>query len=66
MQLSFCKYFSAIPSNKKMCAQLTSSNSIVGDEFTLERLNSNKIQIKNKFEFPVAELDKQNSTEINL
>lgn len=49
-----------------MCAQLTSSNSIVGDEFTLERLNSNTIQIKNKFEFSVAELDRQNSSEINL
>lgn len=67
MQESFAKYIFASPTTKKESAQLTSSNSIVGNIFIItKQKNKQKIIIKNKFNFTVAHLNENDSKEIIL
>lgn len=58
---------SAKPTNKKQSAQLTGSNSIVGNNYLLKIDSHNqKVLIKNKFDFDVAELNKEDAKKIIL
>lgn len=64
---NFAKYLPAFPVSKKQAAQLTSSNSICGDKFSL-KIDTKKQQIKiyNKFNFCVAEIKGENAKQIIL
>lgn len=67
MEISFCKYISAVPADKNQTAQLVGSNSIVGSSFSIEKKKSSQCMvIKNKFDKCVAELNEQDSKTINL
>ena len=58
----YSKYFKSFPATKKQSAQLTSSNSLVGNKFTLliDKKKSN-IKLQNKFGYSVAELNEDDS-----
>lgn len=67
MNTSFCKYIKAFPQNKDQIIQLTSSNSIVGDEFQIDINTKNKsCIIKNRFNHDVAKLDDDFFNQVNL
>lgn len=60
-------YTIATPKDKGQAAQLTGSNSICGNRFTLKVDSKNPVvTIKNKFDYAVAELSKEDSKIIKL
>lgn len=67
MEEHLAKYIKACPENKKQAAQLTSSNSIVGNLFSL-KINSKKQQVTivNKFNYEVAMLNKDDAKQVIL
>lgn len=64
---SYLKYFSAIPKGKKAAAQLTSSNSLVGNTFSL-RVDTKKniVKIYNKYNHCVSEIEDEDAKKIIL
>lgn len=66
-QENMAKYYQVKPASKKQSAQLTSSNSIVGNQFLL-KIDPSKQQVKieNKFNHAVAQLNKKDSQQIIL
>lgn len=67
MQEIYTKYIQAKPANKIQAAQLTSSNSVVGNFFNLEYDKEIKqIIIFNKYKYPVAQLSAEDSKKIYL
>ena len=66
-QENFCKYLIVNPSSKKQSAQLTSSNSLVGNLFKLKvDSKANKVKAFNKFNYCVAEISGEDAKEIIL
>lgn len=66
-QENLALYIDADPQNKKQAAQLTSSNSIVGDFFKLKiDTKEQKVILLNKFDYEVAEIPKEFSKKIIL
>ncbi len=66
-QETYAKYFQAYPKDKRSAAQLTSSNSLVGDSFSLKP-NSKKTEISiiNKFGYKAASLNAEDSKQVQL
>lgn len=66
-QENMAKYYQVKPASKKQSAQLTSPNSIVGDQFTLKiEPSKQQVTIKNKFDYAVAKLSDDDAKEIIL
>lgn len=67
MQKNNAIYTIANPKDKRQAAQLTSSNSLCGNRFSL-KVNSKSpvVTIKNKFDYAVAELSEEDSKLIKL
>lgn len=67
MQENYCKYISAKPQTKQQSAQLTSSNSIVGNAFECKiDKKTRQVIIHNKFDYPVATIDNTDAENIIL
>ena len=67
MQKNNAIYAIANPKNKRQAAQLTSSNSLCGNRFSLKVDSKSKIvKINNKFNYAVAELSEEDSKLIKL
>ena len=66
-QVNFAKYIKVDPRSKKQSAQLTSSNSLVGNIFSL-KVDSKKgvVRIYNKFNYCVAEIQNDDAKDIIL
>lgn len=67
MQEIYAKYIQAKPADKKQAAQLTSSNSIVGNNFMFKlSRKENNLYIYNKFNYAVAKVSNKDKSEIVL
>lgn len=66
-QENFSKYLITKPNTKKQSAQLTSSNSIVGDFFKYKiDTKTQTVSIMNKFDYKVSEINGDEAKEIIL
>ena len=66
-QVNYEKYIKVEPGSKKQSAQLTSSNSIVGDLFKLKiDSKSPAVAILNKFNYAVVKISEEDSKIIKL
>lgn len=66
-QVNFAKYIKVDPRSKKQSAQLTSSNSLVGNIFSLKPDSKNSsVKIFNKFNYVVAEINDKDAKDIIL
>lgn len=66
-QVNFAKYIKVDPRSKKQSAQLTSSNSLVGNIFSLKvDIKNSIVKIHNKFNYCVAEIQGADAKDIIL